>query len=95
MGETLAREAIQKRLGEMTGWTQVGDTIQKQFAFESFMQAIRFVNRVAERAEEDDHHPDITINYRKVLLSLSTHSEGGLTRKDFILAKKIEGALHE
>jgi 4a-hydroxytetrahydrobiopterin dehydratase len=59
------------------------------------MPAIRFVNRVAELAEAADHHPDITINYRKVTMVLSTHSAGGLTRKDFALARKIEGVVAE
>jgi 4a-hydroxytetrahydrobiopterin dehydratase len=49
-----------------------------------------FVNQVADFAEQADHHPDILINYRKVTLTLSTHSEGGLTQKDFDLAEKIE-----
>ena len=61
-----------------------------QAAFESFPAAISFVNRVADLAEKADHHPDIDIRYDRVRLRLSTHSEGGLTRRDFDLAAQID-----
>lgn len=61
----------------------------RRFRFPSFKEAITFVNQVAELAEEANHHPDILINYNRVTLTLTTHDEGGLTRRDFALATKI------
>jgi 4a-hydroxytetrahydrobiopterin dehydratase len=91
MTDRLSAAQIQEQIKGIGGWQLEGDAIRKQFVFESFMPAIGFVNRVAEMAEAADHHPDIVINYRKVTLVLSTHSAGGLTQKDFALARKIEG----
>jgi 4a-hydroxytetrahydrobiopterin dehydratase len=65
------------------GWTLDGLAIKKQFTFNDFPDAVKFVERLVPGAEAADHHPDITINYRRVTLSYSTHSEGGLTLKDF------------
>jgi 4a-hydroxytetrahydrobiopterin dehydratase len=90
MAEKLSSPEIRQQLKELSGWELSENTIRKQYVFESFMPAIRFVNRIAELAEAADHHPDITINYRKVTLALSTHSAGGLTQKDFDLAKQAE-----
>jgi len=70
----------------MTGvpdWTLDGNTIRRQFTLGSFPDAIAFVTRLAFDAEAADHHPDIQINFKRVTLVYSTHSEGGLTRKDF------------
>ena len=68
----------------MKGWTREGDAIRKQFTFAGFPEAIAFVNRLAPEAESADHHPDILINYKRVTLTYSTHSEGGLTEKDVV-----------
>jgi 4a-hydroxytetrahydrobiopterin dehydratase len=65
------------------GWTLEGNAIRKQFTFSDCPAAVKFVDRLVPGAEAADHHPDITINYRRVTLSYSTHSEGGLTVKDF------------
>ena len=65
------------------GWAREGNAIRKQFTFSDFPAAVKFVDRLVPAAEAADHHPDITINYRRVTLSYSTHSEGGLTLKDF------------
>jgi len=86
----LTAEAVQEGLKKLPGWSLKGEAIGKQSTWPSFPEAIRFVNQVADLAEQVDHHPDILINYRRVTLTLSTHSEGGLTRKDFDLAGKIE-----
>lgn len=67
-----------------------GIKIQKKFKFEDFTGAMEFVNKVAEIANEEDHHPDIFINYSRVTITLSTHSIGGLSPNDFIVASKIE-----
>jgi 4a-hydroxytetrahydrobiopterin dehydratase len=79
----LSREEIDRRLKELTGWSLDGDAIRKQFTFGGFPEAVAFVDRLVPDAEAADHHPDITINYKRVTLSYSTHSEGGLTEKDF------------
>jgi 4a-hydroxytetrahydrobiopterin dehydratase len=72
--------------GAMAGvpeWTLEGNAIRRQFTLGSFADAIAFVTRLAFDAEAADHHPDIQINYKRVTLIYSTHSEGGLTQKDF------------
>jgi 4a-hydroxytetrahydrobiopterin dehydratase len=79
----LSSTDIDKRLGDLTGWSLDGDAIRKTFTFASFPDAIAFVDRVAVAAESADHHPDILITYTRVALTYSTHSAGGLTAKDF------------
>jgi 4a-hydroxytetrahydrobiopterin dehydratase len=79
----LERQQIEQRLEGLSGWTLEGDAIKKQYTFKDFPEAIAFVNRLAPEAEAADHHPDILINYKRVTLTYSTHSEGGLTNKDF------------
>jgi len=79
----LSASEVDQRMKTLTGWTLRGDEIVKQFTFKGFPQAIAFVNRLAPEAEAADHHPDILINYKRVTLTYSTHSEGGLTDKDF------------
>jgi 4a-hydroxytetrahydrobiopterin dehydratase len=79
----LSRAEVEQRLTSLNGWTLDGDAICKQFTFKNFVEAIAFVNRLAPEAEAADHHPDILINYKRVTLTWSTHSEGGLTDKDF------------
>lgn len=74
---------VSRRVGALTGWTLAGDAIKKQYTFADFPAAIAFVNRLAPEVEAADHHPDILINYKRVTLTYSTHSEGGLTEKDF------------
>jgi 4a-hydroxytetrahydrobiopterin dehydratase len=74
----------------MPGWSLVGSAIHKKFTFKSFMPAIAFVNKIAEAAEQANHHPDITINHSQVSISLSTHSESGVTQEDFQLAGAID-----
>jgi 4a-hydroxytetrahydrobiopterin dehydratase len=88
----LTKGEIEERIKSLSGWKRDGDEIQKKFQFPDFGQAMVFVNRVAEASEEADHHPDIKISYNKVKMSLSTHSEGGVTEKDFELAARIDEA---
>ena len=83
-------QAIRNRLDDLGGWTREGDVIRKTYTLPSFPEAIEFVNRIAERAEAANHHPDIDIRYDRVSCALSTHSEGGLTEKDFDLAQEID-----
>ena len=93
MANLLDDEEIQQRLDELGDWEREGDEIQKVFEFDDFNAAIKFVNDVAGLAERYDHHPDIDIRWNKVRLSLSTHSEGGLTARDFDLAGEVEQSI--
>jgi 4a-hydroxytetrahydrobiopterin dehydratase len=88
----LSPSEIDDRLRTLgNGWTlEGGSAIRKQFTFRDFPEAIAFVNRLVPEAEAADHHPDIQINYRRVTLSYSTHSEDGLTEKDFAGAKMAD-----
>jgi len=86
----LSRTDIDARMLKLTGWTLDGDAIRKQYTFKGFPDAVAFVNRLVPDAERADHHPDITINYRRVTLSWSTHDEGGLTAKDIDGAKMAD-----
>ena len=71
----------------LNGWTQEGQTIRRQYLFDGFASAVAFIVRIGFDAEAADHHPDILLsNYKRVTLTLSTHSEGGLTGKDFAAA---------
>lgn len=79
----LSLTEAEARVRELPGWTLEADAIRKQYVFAGFLEAIAFVNRLAREAEAADHHPDILISYRRVTLTYSTHSEGGLTVKDF------------
>jgi 4a-hydroxytetrahydrobiopterin dehydratase len=79
----LSHEEIERELKTLNGWRLEGDEITRQFTFAGFPEAVGFVNRLVPGAEAQDHHPDIQINYRRVTLVYTTHSEGGLTRKDF------------
>ncbi len=86
----LQDEQIAQQLKTLDGWKREGDAIRKQYTFASFPDAVAFVNRLVPGAEAADHHPDILINYRRVTLTYSTHSEGGLTAKDFEGAKMAD-----
>ena len=86
----MSAATLRRRLAGLTGWKQVEDVIQKQYTFPDFKAAMFFVNAVAGLAEKAGHHPDVTINYNRVTLSLSTHDAGGITGKDFDLAGRIE-----
>ena len=79
----ISHSEAEQRVKGLNGWNLEGDSIRKQFTFADFPAAIAFVNRLAPEAESADHHPDILINYKRVTLTYSTHSEGGLTVKDF------------
>jgi 4a-hydroxytetrahydrobiopterin dehydratase len=79
----LTPEEITERLESLDGWALDGKAIKKQFTFQDFPEAILFVSALVPGAEEVDHHPDIEIHYKRVILSYSTHDAGGLTQKDF------------
>jgi 4a-hydroxytetrahydrobiopterin dehydratase len=86
----LDEASVAKAVAELKGWTRDGDAIRRQYTLASFADAIAFVTRLAFDAEAADHHPDILINYKRVTLTYTTHSEGGLTRKDFDGARKAD-----
>lgn len=75
----------------MDAWETVDGALERTFQFESFPAAIAFVNRVAELAERENHHPDIAVSYRKVTLRWVTHSAGGITDRDHELAAASAG----
>jgi 4a-hydroxytetrahydrobiopterin dehydratase len=83
-------EEIGRRLRELEGWERDGDAIRRRFELEGFVGSVQFVNRLVEPAEEMNHHPDLEISWNKVTVTLSTHSEGGLTENDFELARRID-----
>jgi 4a-hydroxytetrahydrobiopterin dehydratase len=91
----LSEEDIRQALAKLPDWSLAGQTIQRKFTLPSFAAAMAFVNQIAVAAERANHHPDITINYNLVTISLSTHSESGVTRKDVELAAQIETIYHE
>jgi 4a-hydroxytetrahydrobiopterin dehydratase len=80
---TLSRTDAESRLRGLNGWGLEGNAIRKQFVCRDFPAAVDFVSRLVPGAEAADHHPDILINYKRVTLTYTTHSEGGLTDKDF------------
>jgi 4a-hydroxytetrahydrobiopterin dehydratase len=79
----LSEQQVEQQLKKLQEWTLEGRAIRKQYTFNDFPAAVAFVSRLVPDAEAADHHPDIVINYRRVTLVYSTHSEGGLTQKDF------------
>ena len=86
----LGTHEVAHQLATLPGWTLTGNAIRKQFTFAGFPEAIAFLQRLVAECEATDHHPDITVNYRRVTLSYTTHSEGGLTLKDFDGARAAE-----
>jgi 4a-hydroxytetrahydrobiopterin dehydratase len=86
----LSEEEVVERLRD-SAWERDGDEIAREWKFDDFAAAMAFVNRVAEAAEEANHHPDILLHgWNKVRLSLMTHSEGGLTEHDFVMAARFD-----
>ena len=89
---TLTEQELQAALAGLPGWEPGDGEIRKEFKFPNFVDAVGFVNRVADRAEAANHHPDLDIRYNRVRVGLSTHSEGGITAKDTALAAEIDAA---
>lgn len=86
----ITADQAKERLGQLPGWELEGRAIRRQYSFETFGDAVSFVVRVGYAADAADHHPDILINYRRVTLTYTTHSEGGLTEKDFVGAAEAD-----
>jgi 4a-hydroxytetrahydrobiopterin dehydratase len=88
--ELLDNQAIEARLADLEGWSREGDAIAKTFELEDFVGSVEFVNKLVEPAEDMNHHPDLTVSWNKVTVSITTHAAGGLTENDFELAKRID-----
>ena len=73
---------LTEKLKSLAGWTHAGNAIRKEFVFQNFPEAVLFVSALVPGAEDADHHPDIEIHHKRVVLSYSTHSEGGVTAND-------------
>jgi 4a-hydroxytetrahydrobiopterin dehydratase len=86
----LSEAEIEERLASLSGWERRGAAIEKSFGRGDFVGSVRFVDDLVAPAEEMNHHPDLTISWDTVTVSISTHSEGGLTENDFELAAKID-----
>lgn len=89
MPTPLPEHDVRNELLKLPGWHLKGTAIERQFRFADFKQAMVFVNRVAEAAEEAGHHPDITISYNIVTMSLVSHDSGGVTQRDIQMASRI------
>ena len=85
----LSDEEIEERRSGLEGWERDRDAIRRQFELDDFKGSVDFVNRLTPEAEGMNHHPDLEISWNKVTVSVTTHSEGGLTENDFELASRI------
>ncbi|HZA58444.1 MAG TPA: 4a-hydroxytetrahydrobiopterin dehydratase [Solirubrobacterales bacterium] len=85
----LSEEAINSKLDELDGWERDGEAITKSFDRGDFVGSVRFVDSLVAPAEEMNHHPDLAISWSEVRVTITTHSEGGLTDNDFELASRI------
>lgn len=86
----LSDAEVQERLAGLSGWERKGEAIEKEFKRGDFVGSVEFVSSLVEPAEAMNHHPDLAISWDTVTVTLSTHSEGGLTANDFQLAEKID-----
>jgi 4a-hydroxytetrahydrobiopterin dehydratase len=91
----LTDEQVDAALPELNGWERKDGALRRSVEFPEFLAGIEAVRRVAQRAEEKDHHPDIDIRWRTVTFALVTHSEDGITEKDFALAHDIDAIIAE
>ena len=89
MSIVLTASEIDIALQNLPGWARAGSAIERVFQFDNFVQAMKFVNRIADAAEAANHHPDILINYNKVTLTLVSHDSGGVTHRDIRMAGKV------
>ena len=88
--QALHNKQIKLNLQAVPNWSKRAQTILRTFKFEGFLEGITFVNRIAAKAQKLNHHPDIDIRFDRVTLTLTTHDEGGITEKDFSLAKQCD-----
>jgi 4a-hydroxytetrahydrobiopterin dehydratase len=93
--QPLSNTEIDRALGTLKGWKREEGGLRKRYRRANFLDAVAFVNRVAELAEEAQHHPDIDIRWRNVILFLTTHEVGGITQLDLDLAQRIDEAAQD
>ena len=89
MSTVLTPSEIDLALQHLPGWNRTGDAVERVHQFDDFVQAMKFVNQIADAAQAANHHPDILINYNKVTLTLVSHDSGGVTQRDIRMAAKI------
>lgn len=89
MSKTLTDSEIQSALSSLHGWSKHGIAIERKYEFKDFVEAMKFVNKVADTAEAAGHHPDIQIVYNRVTLQLTSHDSGGVTHRDIKMAGKL------
>jgi 4a-hydroxytetrahydrobiopterin dehydratase len=90
VADLLPDEEISERLGRLDGWSREGDSITKTFDRGDFVGSVKFLDQLVEPAEEMNHHPDVSISWSEVKVSITNHAAGGLTEADFELAGKID-----
>jgi 4a-hydroxytetrahydrobiopterin dehydratase len=89
--DLLSDNEIESRLAQLEGWSRDGDVIVKAFKNEDFVGSVRFVDALVDPAEDMGHHPDLSLSWDEVTVSITNHAAGGLTENDFVLAKRIDG----
>jgi 4a-hydroxytetrahydrobiopterin dehydratase len=88
--DRLDDDAIESRLGELDGWARDGEAITKAFKCGDFVGSVAFVQKLVDPAEDMGHHPDLSLSWDEVQVTITTHAAGGLTESDFELAKRID-----
>lgn len=89
--DKMTTEQVADAMKAAPDWAETGGQIHRTYQFKDFVESMKFVNKVSEQAELDQHHPDILIRWNKVTLTLSTHDAGGITVRDFAMAAKSDG----
>jgi 4a-hydroxytetrahydrobiopterin dehydratase len=90
----LPEDEIRTRLEALDGWSREGDRISKTLTFKDFRRAVEFLMRLTDEADRQNHHPDASLSWNELTLTLWTHASGGLTERDFRLAEAIDGMTH-
>lgn len=90
MAELLTDDAIATALADLTDWSGDSNALRREFVFRDFAGALEAVNRIGAVAEEMDHHPDIDIRWNRVIITVSTHSAGGVTDLDLALVRRLD-----
>jgi 4a-hydroxytetrahydrobiopterin dehydratase len=86
----LSDEEIQAQLAVLDGWERDGDAVSKTFELADFVGSVEFVNKLVDPAEEMNHHPDLSVSWNRVTVSITNHEAGGITANDFELARRID-----
>ena len=89
----LSQTEIQTELNSLDGWTYSDSVIHKMITFDSYIDGIQFINQLAKKAEETNHHPDLTVGWCKVGVTFTSHDQGGVTDQCIVMAKAVESLL--